>query len=161
VPWGRLTHPYVFRTNGPPLGAPPAVVTAFDVAPLAGGAEITVNVVPQTAGTNVSFVLPDGMQPARSNLPGIARLGRWVATYVAVPPEGVAWRASFSGTSPDRLRDVRITATLPRRLGDTSEPRGFPAWLPQDLTVWSGTSTWVLPHPGPLGLVIAPVPPLR
>ena len=161
VPWGRLTHPYVFRTKGPSLGAPPVTVTGFTVSPLAEGAEITVNVVPQADGTSVSFILPAGIEPARTNLPGIERLGRWVATYVSVPPEGVAWRASFAKTSPDRLRDVRIAATAPRRIGDASDPQGFPAWLPQDRTVWSGTSTWVLPQPGPLGVVLAPVPPLR
>lgn len=161
VPWGRLTHPFVFRTNGPSLGAPPVTVTAFTAGPLPDGAEVTVNVVPQVAGASVSFILPAGVEPARSNLPGIERLGQWVATYVSVPPEGVAWRASFGKIPPDRLRDVRVTATLPRRIGDSSEAQGFPAWLPQDHTVWSGTATWVLPHPGPLGAVIAPVAPLR
>jgi hypothetical protein len=140
VPWGRLTYPFVFRATAPPLGPPPATVTSFTAAALDQGAEASVTVVPQTAGVIVSFVLPEGLVPARSNLPGAPRAGRWTAAFVAPPADGVSWRASFARTPVERLRGIRVAATV--RLG--MQP---PAWLPQERAVWSGSATWVLPLP--------------
>jgi hypothetical protein len=149
IPWGRLPYPFVFRTTGPSLGPPPLDLAGFTVQPLEAGTEVTLTAIPRRGGLAVSLVLPAGLTPARSNLPGAPRLGQWTATYVAPPPEGVAWRASFSGTDPTRLSDIRVVVT------DFGFPGGggwqrLPAWLPQDRAVWTAAATWVLRPGAPL-----------
>lgn len=141
VPWGRLAFPFVFRATTPPIGPPPAAVTSFNTAVLNQGREAAITVVPQVPGVIVSFVLPPNVVPARSNLPGLPRAGRWTATFVAPPAEGVSWRASFARASAAELGAIRVVATLPWGLAPV------PAWLPQERSVWSGAAAWVLPAP--------------
>ena len=142
VPWGRLNHPFVFRTTGrDPLGEAPAQVSAFTVDPLPGGTEISVTVTPKLEGSLLTFVLPRGLVPTRSNLPGRLRDGRWVAAYAAPPPEGVTLRAAFSRYPPNAADGVRIAVRMPWR------NHHLPAWMPQERTVWTGGATWVLPLP--------------
>ncbi|MGB2717542.1 MAG: M28 family peptidase [Vicinamibacterales bacterium] len=143
IPWGRLTFPFVFRTTAAAPGPPPATISNFTSAVLDQGVEASVTVTPQQPGVIVTFVLPETIVPARSNLPGIIRRGRWSATYVAPPPDGVSWRASFARMLPNGLDGLRIVATLP--WGEHP-----PAWLPQDRSVWSGAATWVLTPPAPI-----------
>lgn len=156
VAWGTLPHPFVFRADGPALGPAPVDIAGFTVQPVEGGSELSFTVIPRVPGLAISFVLPPGLTPARSSLPGVQRLGRWTATYLAPPREGVAWRASFRNTAPERLRDVRLAVT------DFGFPGGvgwqrLPAWLPQDHAVWTATATWVVAAPPAL----EPLPPLR
>jgi hypothetical protein len=115
-----------------------------------------VTVVPRHPGLAVSFVLPEGVAPARSNLPGVPRLGRWTATYVAPTPEGLVFRATFGSPDAARLRDLRVIATA---LGP-SDGSGWqpPSWLPQSRTAWTAEASWIV---APFALPIAPVPPLR
>jgi hypothetical protein len=155
VPWGRLAHPFVFRTTGPSLGPAPVAIAGFVLTPIAAGTEVTLTAVPRRPGLAVSFVLPAGISPARSSLPGALRLGRWTATFIAAPADGVAWRGAFASTDTARLRDIRVVVT------DFGFPGGLgwqrlPAWLPQDRTVWSAAATWVVPASGgPLDAVHA------
>ena len=184
IPWGRYSFPFVFRSSGPTLGPAPAAVSAFAIHPVAEGYQLTVSVVPREPGLTVTFMLPPGVAPARSSLPGVVRLGRWTATFVSVPLEGIAWDASFPGIVPmsDRGRTVvapgpdqgqtgvrpqfdpatllglRI-AIISSRLPGGSGWQSLPAWLPQDTAVWSANATWVLPASA--NAAIAPVPPLR
>jgi hypothetical protein len=158
VPWGHYSHPFVFRTHAESLGSAPADVTAFTLTVRQGLTDVSVSVVPRRPSLSVSFVLPAGLSPSQTSLPGALRLGQWVATFVAPPPEGIAWRATFRATDAERLRDLRIAVT------DAGFPAGrgwqrLPGWLPQDRAVWSATATWVL-HPSP-GAPIEPVSPLR
>jgi hypothetical protein len=157
IPWGRYSFPFVFRAPGPSLGPPPASIGSFEVKPLADGSQLSITVIPREAGLLVSFVLPAGVTPARSSLPGAVRLGRWTATFVAVPAEGIAWEASLRAP-PAALQDVKVAVTSPRFPGGAGW-QGLPAWLPQDTVVWSSNATWVLPL-GQFG-AIAPVEPLR
>lgn len=147
VPWGRLPQPFVFRTTGPGLGAAPIDVAGFAVTPVDGGVEATATVVPKRAGLAVSFVLPAGITPTRSSIPGALRLGQWTAAFVAPPPEGIAWRAGFSRVDPARLREIRVVVT--------ESGRNLPAWLPQDRAVWNAAFTWVVP-----AAAVAPVEPV-
>jgi hypothetical protein len=157
IPWGRLAFPFVFRTAGPALGPAPAAVTGLSLTPLSEGTRLTLSIVPRERGLTVGLVLPPGITPARSSLPGVVRAGRWTATYVAPPPEGIAWEASFRDVAPERLGDLRVTIASSRFPGGAGW-QGLPAWLPQQTAVWSATATWVVrPDGGP----IAPVPPLR
>jgi hypothetical protein len=137
IPWGRLTFPFVFRTTAPAPGPAPAVIGNFTTAVVDQGIETSVTVTAQRPGVIVTFVLPGTLAPARSNLPGSVRRGRWSATYVAPPPDGVSWRASFGRVLPNGLDDLRVVVSLPW----SAHP---PEWLPQERSVWSGTAAWVL-----------------
>ena len=146
IPWGRFSNPFVFRTRAESLGPAPADVTGFAITPGQGTVDISTSVVPRRSALAISFVLPSGLSPSRSNFPGALRLGQWVATFVAPPAEGIAWRATFTAADTPRLADVRVVVT------DSGFPGGIgwqrlPAWLPQDRAVWTATATWVLPLP--------------
>jgi hypothetical protein len=156
VPLARLAHPFVFRTSTPSLGPAPIAIAALNVEPVAAGTELSVAVVPRLPGIAVSFVLPTGLEPARSNIPGILRGGRWTATYLAPPPDGVLFRAGFKPLAAGALIGLRIVATA------TSSPGGegwtAPPWLPASRTAWTAEASWIV---APFDLPIAPVPPLR
>jgi hypothetical protein len=156
VSWGRLVSPFVFRTTAPSPGAAPAAITNFALTPVAAGTELAMTIVPQTPGLTVSFVLPAGVQPARTNLPGRVSRERWRATFVAVPAEGITWRASFPKGHDASLADTRAVVYSSRYPGGSGW-QGLPAWLPQEHSVWSLTIGWAL-APSP---AVAPVPPLR
>jgi hypothetical protein len=156
VPWGSYGMPFTFRSTQPPIGPAPATIASFTVASLEAGHELTVTVVPQRPALRVAFVLPEGVTPARSNLPGVGRLGRWTATYFAAPLDGVRFTASFSGIDPARLRDVRVVVTE----GGVPEGEGWqrlPPWLPLERMTWSVWSSWSI---APAFPPIEPVPPL-
>jgi hypothetical protein len=121
------------------------------------GATLSISVVPNEPALAVSFVLPSGLAPARSNLPGVMRRGRWTATFVAVPAEGVAWQASFSKASEAQTNAVRVVVTSSGLPGAPGWQR-LPPWLPQDHAVWNAWFTWILDPSAP---PIEPVPPLR
>jgi hypothetical protein len=144
IPWGRLAHPFVFRTTGPSLGPAPLEVSGLSIRPVAAGTEITITAIPRRPGLAVSFVLPAGVTPARSSLPGAPRLGRWTATFVAPPADGIAWRASFAAADARRLREIRIAVTDFGFEGGIGWQR-LPGWLPQERAVWTVNSTWIVP----------------
>jgi len=156
VPVGRLPQPYVFRTTAPSPGAPPASVTEFTLKAVAAGTELTMTILPREPGLTALFVLPEGITPARSNLPGVVTRGRWRLGYIGVPPEGVTWRASFKSGVEQRLAETRGLVISPRFPGGDGW-QSLPAWLPQQNAVWQMNVAWILPASAP----IAPVPPLR
>jgi hypothetical protein len=120
-----------------------------------------VTVVPKEPGIVVIFAAPPDVAPARSNLPGVVRLGRWRATYVAPRPEGVVWRASFTQPGAAALRDTRVVVISGRFPGGGGWQR-LPAWLPHGRTVWTASAMWILPTPPPAPPAgLEPVPPLR
>jgi hypothetical protein len=139
VPVRRLPHPFVFRASGAALGPAPLTIASLTIEPVAAGSELAVVVIPLAPGLTVSFVLPAGLQPARSSLPGILRQGRWTATYIAPPPDGVAFRASFNQADAARLRDFRVVA-----IAEGGEGWPLPSWLPQERTVWAADAAWVV-----------------
>lgn len=158
IPWGQLPHPFVFRASGPGLGPAPLDIAEFTVTPVQAGVELALTVVPSRRGLALGFILPAGITPARSSLPGAPRLGRWTASFIAPPSEGVAWRASFAGLDATRLRDVLVAVT------DFGFPEGtgwqrLPAWVPGDRAVWTAAATWVVP--AGLRRPLEPIPPLR
>jgi len=156
IPVRRLPHPFVFRSSLDSLGPAPISIAALTVSPIAAGTELTVTVVPRLPGLAISFVLPDGVVPARSNLPGVPRLGRWTATYVAPTADGLVFRATFASPDAARLRDLHVVATaMGPADGSGWQP---PPWLPQSRTAWTAEASWIV---APFALPIAPVPPLR
>ncbi|HTI40035.1 MAG TPA: M28 family peptidase [Vicinamibacterales bacterium] len=154
IPIGRLGGPFVFRTTAAPPGAAPAVMSAFSITPVRAGTELSMTVVPKQPGLTVLFALPEGVRPARTNLPGAVASGQWRAIYVALPAEGVTWRAAFGAGLEGRLDQVRAAVTSARFPGGDGW-QSLPAWLPQEHAVWQARVRWILPRP------IAPVPALR
>jgi peptidase M28-like protein len=156
VPLARLPHPFVFRASTPSLGPAPMTVASLTVEPVAAGTELAVTVVPRMPGVAISFVLPPGLEPARANIPGILRGGRWTATYIAPPPDGVVFRAAFTPLAATALHGLRLVATV------TGSPGGegwtAPPWLAAARTAWTAEASWIV---APFDLPIAPVPPLR
>jgi hypothetical protein len=156
LPVGQFRFPFVFRTEGQSPGPAPASISSFAVTPVVAGSELTMTIVPQAPSLAASFVLPPGVAPARSNLPGIVARGRWEATFVSIPPEGITWRASFPRGKEALLPATRAKITSSRYPGGDGW-QSLPPWLPQDQAVWNMTVTWIVAPPAE----IAPVPPLR
>lgn len=156
LPLGQFRTPFVFRTEGPSPGPAPAAISTFSLTPVVAGTELTMTIVPQAASLAASFVLPPGIEPARSNLPGVISHGRWQATFVSIPAEGITWRASFPRGKESLLPATRAKVVSSRYPGGEGW-QSLPAWLPQEHAVWSMTVTWILEPPA----AIAPVPPLR
>src|SRR5439155_740616 len=103
VPFGRFGPPYVFRTTAPSPGPAPATISGFTLKPIAAGTEAAMTITPQAPGLTAAFVLPEGVVPSCSNLPGAVVRGRWRAVYIGVPADGVTWRASFKTGLESRL----------------------------------------------------------
>ena len=149
VPWGAAARAVLFSRYGAAARRAAGAdrrLRARTTSP--AGIELAITVVPREPGVTVSFVLPDGVIPARSSLPGVrCGSGRWTAIYVAPPPEGVAFRASFTGVTAERLRETRVAVTsarLPAAAAGSASRAGCPR------TAWSGP-------PGPPGSF--PTPP--
>jgi hypothetical protein len=159
-----LRHPFVFRATGPASAALPAAAR-IRVVPEAAGASLTLSVAPLVRPLAVSFVLPAGIEPRRANLPGRVESGRWRATYIAMPPEGVALRASFEAGVASRLREARVVAIVAGLPGGEGWQR-LPGWLPRERAVWSAQSWFVIepvpevaPPPVPRTIPTAGLPP--
>jgi hypothetical protein len=146
VPSVSLRNPFVFFATSVPLGDAPAQVTSLTTQEVSGGIELSIAVTASEPGVSIAFVLPAGVTPARSSLPGAMRQGRWTAVYIAPPAEGVAFRAGFSGQTHERLRETRVAVTSSRLPGGAGW-QSLPSWLPQERTVWTARATWVLPNP--------------
>lgn len=142
IPLPPRRHPFVFRATAPADAAVPAHVMigrrrAGDTI------EFTVAVTPSEPGLSATFVMPEALTPARPNLPGIIRRGRWMARFGAVPPEGTAFRAAIPASDEARLGEIRVLVSSPRLPGGTGW-QGLPGWLPQERTVWSSEAAYVV-----------------
>jgi hypothetical protein len=160
IPLGSLAQPFVFTTTGPPLPPAPITISQFAVVPAAEPRSWTVSLslTPGAPTLSVAIVLPANLRPARSNLPGVVRAGRWTATYVGVPQEGTAWHASFAGTTQETLRQIRVTVTASGLPGGEG-PQRLPGWLGQEATAWTAWTVWILDPAATAPL--EPVAPLR
>lgn len=154
VPVAAFPFPFVFRTTAPSPGPPPASIGAFTLTSVAAGTELAITVVPQAPGLTVVFALPAGVAPARSNLPGVEFGGRWRATFVGVPAEGLTWRAAFRAGHEAQLPQA-LAMVVSHRFPGGAGWQSLPPWLPQDRAVWSQDVAWILAPP------IPPVSPLR
>ena len=146
----QLLYPFVFRTTGTAIGPPPARSAGFTTSVLDQGTEASISVIPQEPGVSVSFVLPAGLVPARSNLPGRSVGGRWIATFARYATGGHQLARQLrqaSAPRPGHNPSDRVAG-----LGHGWPPR---RWLPQERAVWTGGGTWVLPMPPPLAATVA------
>lgn len=103
---------------------------------------LDITVKPQTEGLDVSFVMPPGLIPTTSNLAGVVRDGRWRATFVAPPPEGIALRVTFGAEADLAGISVVIGASY---LPGGSGWQHLPSWLPRERSVWSGRALFITP----------------
>jgi hypothetical protein len=149
LPFGRFQFPYVFRTTAPSPGPAPAAVTAFAIATTSTGSRLTMTIVPQAPGLSVAIVLPDGVRPARSSLPGIMSGRSWRAAYVNVSLQGLTWEASFASGIEQRLASTQAVVLSPRFPGGSGW-QSLPPWLPQQHAVWHLDVLWVLKLPAPV-----------
>jgi peptidase M28-like protein len=156
TPFPAFHMPFVFRTKAPSPGPPPAVVSAFTLTPSPQGTDLSMTIVPQTPGLTAAFLLPDDVKPVRSNLPGIMAGHNWRAAYIAIPSEGVTWRATFAHGVESRLPAAQALIVSSRFPGGSGW-QSLPAWLPQEHAVWSLRVIWILGTP----TAIPPVPPLK
>jgi hypothetical protein len=107
----------------------------------AGGA--TVTVLPSVEGARARLELPPGLVPASATPPGAVRDGRWMATLVGMPLEGVAFRVNLEGTRASTVCEGRVAVGLPRPWGSGG---GTPAgWLAHPGVAWRFRVVDILP----------------
>ena len=144
-PWGRLPHPFVFRTTAPSLGHAPLEVAEFTLQ--AGrrrhGADGHRR-APRAAAWPCRSCFRQACCRRGRSLPGVLRLGPWTATYIA-PAAG----RRHVARQLRRRRRARLDDIRGRRHGTPACPAAagwqrLPAWLPQERAVWTASSTWVL-----------------
>jgi hypothetical protein len=99
-------------------------------------------------GTGVAFLLPWGVTPVESNLPGSMTDGRWVAAVIPAPAGGATLRVRLTQSSLSTMFDARVAAIVYGVPGGVGWQR-LPPWLPQDTVVWRAESYFVLPWPTP------------
>ena len=131
-----------FRRAGDRLPAPArAVGRVVPAADAPGFVDYEVVVQPQRPGLSATLHLPAGVVPVRATPIGTQRDGLWSAAFLAVPPEGLTFRARIAAGATPSLASARIvvgSAALPSSTG------AVPAWLPQDRTDWTTFAQWVL-----------------
>lgn len=139
--------PFIYRLAAPgPLVEPPARVSAT-LLEEAGETVLDVAVIPRQPGMRVDLYLPRGIEPAGSNLPGVATRGGWRAIYVAPPPEGIRFSVKLTSgvESLPGARVVLWTAGVPEGRDLPGGSRVLPDWLPQHRVAWTARSVFVLP----------------
>jgi hypothetical protein len=153
VPVRRLPHPFVFHARVDATWKIPGAVS-MRTNPMGEVVEFNVSVRPSEPAIAATFVMPRGLTPIRPNIPGVASTAynAWVATFGAMPLEGVAFHASVPAAQANRLSEIRVvlrTSKLPNGKGW----QGLPDWLMQERTVWSSEARYIvqpLPEVAPL-----------
>jgi hypothetical protein len=143
----RVSGAFRYRARAAGLVAPPLDVrstTATATESFDSWLETTA--VPLLEGTGVAFVLPWGVTPAESNLPGTVIDGRWRAVVKPAPPGGVTLRVRLSPDGLSRMADARVLAIVYGVPGGVGWQR-LPPWLPQETTAWIAESYFILPWP--------------
>lgn len=159
---------YVFEGNVAPVTSdPPARVTAL-VTRHDAGADVEVTVGAHALDRlSVAFVLPEAIVPTSTSLPGRTVRGRWRASHVNVPHEGLTWRATVPPSQADVLDGTQVWLSQPGVPGG-EPPTGLPSWLTRERTAWAASTVTVVgvtpdqrlaPDPGEMGTsTLAPTP---
>jgi hypothetical protein len=145
-----LGLPIAFRApTRPVVASSPADVHGTLASDADGRVTLRVTLVPRTL-VSARLVLPTGMRPTRSSLAGVVPHGQWMATYIAVPSEGLEFRLEFSqAVSRETLAGTLVLVTvpgLPGASGSTEDQR--PSWLfdrPGGPSTWQTRSVFILP----------------
>ena len=159
LPVSPMRFPFRFVAEAPAVTTP-AQVTA-SVAPIGDGVELTVTVRPVDPSALVTLVLPAGVEPARSNLPGIMTTGgRWRSIFAAPPADGVVWRVVVPRADEARIGETGViveSARLPGAADQGGPGPALPGWMPGAVAAWHARAVHLIPV-GPL--LPAPVPAL-
>jgi hypothetical protein len=141
----RVPGAFRYRARATGLVAPPlAVRTVTEPIPESFDSWLQATAVPLLEGTGAIFMLPWGVTPVESNLPGLVTDGRWRAAVIPAPPGGITLRVRLTPDSLSRMADARVVATVYGVPGGVSWQR-LPPWLPQETVAWDAQSYFVLP----------------
>jgi hypothetical protein len=112
--------------------------------------ELEIVATPSHPGMSVRFVLPPGVTPLRSNLPGVTSeiTGLWTAGYAGVPLDGVTFRAAFARDQAAALPRTVIVFRESALPGGTGWQQ-IPAWLPQERAAWESSASYIVGLPAP------------
>jgi hypothetical protein len=145
VPLRGAVGAFRFRRPGDPTPPPARVVGRIvPAADSPGQVDYEVAVTPQRDGLAATLTLPLGVVPVRATPAGIQRRdsNRWQATFLAMPPEGITFRARVPAAAVPALASSAVvigTAVLPG-----ADPRRLLPWLPQERTDWTTYAQWVV-----------------
>ena len=144
VPVGGPGAGFVYRANVDPVD-PPFNVSASERAEQ-DAVSIEVTVVPTRPLFAAALILPPGITPIESSLPGVVSRGRWRMALAAPPTAGVVFRVKVPGAARASLDAVRVVATVAGLPGGAGW-QGLPAWLPAKSSTWTARSTFIVPLP--------------
>jgi hypothetical protein len=145
--------PFVFRSDADPIDPPADIgmsaITQGDTT------ELDVTVVPKMESMTAVFVLPEGLEPTQANLAGGTLPLRevlatedsprhWRARFAAIPPTGIAFRATVPATVAPRLSETTVILTA-NGLGP-NQPH-VPTWLPTERAAWTVVAQWIVRPP--------------
>jgi len=98
-----------FASMAPP--GPPR--RSAQVACTPDGDRATVTVVPAVEGARARLELPPGLVPSAASPPGVVRDGRWMASFVGVPIDGIAFQVTVDAASAAEVCNGRVAVGLP------------------------------------------------
>jgi hypothetical protein len=140
---GGATGAFRFRRPGDPTPAPARVLARqVPAADAPGHVDYEVAVTPQRPGLSATLHLPPGVVPVRASPAGIQPQDRWRAAYLAIPPEGMTFRARIPASATPSLATTVVVVgswALPGADGRRMLP-----WLPQDRADWTTYAEWVV-----------------
>jgi hypothetical protein len=143
VPVGGATGAFRFRRAGEPTPAPARVLARqLPAADASGHVDYEVAVTPQRPGLSATLHLPPGVVPVRATPAGVQPQERWRATYLAIPREGMTFRARIPAAATPSLATTVVVVGSWMLPG--ADARRMLPWLPQDRADWTTYAQWVV-----------------
>ena len=157
---GAASGAFRFRRPGDRTPPPARVVArVIPAADAAGLVDYEVAVSPAQDGLGATIHLPPGIVPVRATPTGTQPGDRWRATFLAIPAEGITFRARIPAAASASLASTAVV------IGSWALPGTDPAgiggrrllpWLPQERTDWITYAQWIV---APEAAVEQPIPP--
>jgi len=139
---GQAEGPFLFRARTATSVEPPVDVRATFDAAVTGRFEVFVR--PREPGLTVTLVMPRGVVPLEANLAAVVVDRIWRASYIAPPPDGVAFRGRLALADRAALGSASVVVGSPTLPG-AGPGRHVPGWLPQERTAWSTRAIYIVP----------------
>jgi hypothetical protein len=159
---GAASGAFRFRRSGDRTPAPARVVArVVPAADAAGLVDYEVAISPERDGLGATLHLPPGVVPVRATPAGTQPNDRWHATYLAIPPEGITFRARVPAAASASLTSAVVVIgswALPGTETSGTATRRLLPWLPQERTDWISYAQWVV---APESAVEPPLPPVE